>query len=191
MKNKLFITSLLAMLMFAFSVTPSLADEESMHEDFTEAKSFLEQKVSCDDLSNEQLEKIGDYYMEQVHPDEEHEQMDQMMGGEGSESLKQMHILMARRWYCQDSVGMGMMGYLTGNNTQNYSGGMMGMMGNNWNKANKNETRSNYYPGSMMNYNNGWHQGTLNTIFLSLIHIFVLVFFTLGIAALIKYLMKK
>jgi len=77
--------------------------------------------MSCDKLSNEQLEAIGDYYMEQMHPGEAHEIMDNMMGGEGSESLKQVHINMARRIYCNENIyiGYGMMG----------SGGMMNMMG--------------------------------------------------------------
>ena len=55
--------------------------------------------------------------MEQMHPGEAHKLMDQMMGGEGSDSLKQMHIQMARKIYCNEDVG-GMMG----------SGGMMNMM---------------------------------------------------------------
>ena len=46
--------------------------------------------------------------------------MDNMMGGEGSESLKQVHINMAKRLYCNENVyiGYGMMG----------PGGMMNMM---------------------------------------------------------------
>jgi hypothetical protein len=98
-----------------------LADGESEH-DFTEAKQLIESKVSCADLSDEQLESMGDYYMEQMHPGEAHELMDEMHGGEGSASLKQMHINMAKRLYCKESISMGssMMG-----------GGMMGggMMG--------------------------------------------------------------
>src|SRR3989344_9572160 len=88
--------------------------------DFTEIKSLIDSGVSCIQLTNEQLEAIGDYYMEQMHPGEAHEIMDNMMGGEGSESLKQVHINMARRLYCNENVyiGYGMMG----------SGGMMGMM---------------------------------------------------------------
>src|SRR3989344_2462526 len=77
--------------------------------------------LSCSELSDEQLEVMGDYYMEQMHPGESHELMDTMMGGEGSASLKQVHINMAKRIYCNDNVyiGYGMMG----------SGGMMNMMG--------------------------------------------------------------
>ncbi len=89
------------------------------HEDdtFQEAKDIIKSKIPCSELTEEQLEHLGDYYMEQMHPGEAHELMDKMMGGEGSESLKQMHIQMAKRLYCDEDVG-GMMG----------SGGMMGMM---------------------------------------------------------------
>ena len=84
---------------------------------FNETKQLIDSGISCDKLTDEQLEAMGDYYMEQMHPGEAHEMMDQMMGGEGSDSLKQMHIQMAKRLYCNEYVG-GMMG----------SGGMMGMM---------------------------------------------------------------
>lgn len=75
------------------------ADEHN----FTEVKQLIDSKVPCEDLTNEQLEEIGDYYMEQMHPGEQHEIMDEMMGGEGSESVKQMHIQIARNIYCNES----------------------------------------------------------------------------------------
>ena len=70
--------------------------------------------------------------MEQIHPGEAHELMDNMMGGEGSASLKQVHINMAKRLYCnEESAGMmgnGMMGMM---NMMRGGGNMMGtnMMG--------------------------------------------------------------
>ena len=73
---------------------------------FDEAKELIDSKVSCNDLSDEQLEMIGDYLMEQMHPGEAHEVMDKMMGGEGSESLRQMHIAIAKRLYCNDINGI-------------------------------------------------------------------------------------
>ena len=93
----------------------------SAHEhNFDETKQLINLGISCDKLTDEQLESIGDYYMEQMHPGEAHEMTNQMMGGEGSESLSQVHINMAKRLYCNEDVG-GMMG-----------GGMMNvMMGNN------------------------------------------------------------
>ncbi len=91
---------------------------------FSEEEGLIDSGVECSKLSDEQLELLGDYYMEQMHPGGAHEIMDNMMGGEGSESLKQVHINMAKRLYCNENiyVGYGMM-----------SGGMgmmnTGMMG--------------------------------------------------------------
>ena len=111
---------ILILVIFLLSIAIVLA-QESHDSEIEEGEKLVESKISCDKLSNEQLESIGDYYMEQMHPGEAHEIMDNMMGGEGSESLKQVHINMARRLYCNDNVyiGYGMMG----------SGGMMNMMG--------------------------------------------------------------
>ncbi|MEW6407622.1 MAG: hypothetical protein AB1465_02950 [Patescibacteria group bacterium] len=89
---------------------------------FTETKQLIESGISCDKLTDEQLEAIGDYYMEQMHPGEAHEMMDKMMGGEGSENLKQMHINMAKRLYCNENIDGMMEG---GENMMN----MMNMMG--------------------------------------------------------------
>src|SRR3989344_3398194 len=115
MKKKILIS-----VIFLLGIAIVLA-QESHDSEIEEGKKLVESKASCDRLSNEQLEAIGDYYMEQMHPGESHELMDKMMGGEGSESLKQMHINMAKQLYCNEDVGgmMGMMG----------SGGMMNMMG--------------------------------------------------------------
>src|SRR3989344_2216705 len=112
------ITSILVILLLSIVVVLA---QESHDSEIEEGKKLVESKMSCDKLSNEQLEAIGDYYMEQMHPGEAHEIMDNMMGGEGSESLKQVHINMAKRIYCNDNVyiSYGMMG----------SGGMMNMMG--------------------------------------------------------------
>ena len=109
--RKIFAILIFGMLLFGVSLV-------SAHEhDFDETKQLIDSGIGCDKLTDEQLESIGDYYMEQMHPGEAHEMMDQMMGGEGSESLRQVHINMAKRLYCNEDVG-GMMG-----------GGMMNMMG--------------------------------------------------------------
>ena len=42
----------------------------------SETKQIIDSGISCDKLSDEQLEAIGDYYMEQMHPGELHEIMD-------------------------------------------------------------------------------------------------------------------
>src|SRR3989344_4112220 len=106
--KKIILIGILGVILFSFLV---VAQEEH---DFTEAKQLIDSGVGCNQLTNEQLEEIGDYYMEQMHPGEAHEYMDRMMGGEGSESLKQVHINIARRIYCNENLG-GMIG-----------GGMMG-----------------------------------------------------------------
>jgi len=73
------------------------------HGNFSETKKLIDSGISCDRLTDEQLEEIGDYYMEQMHPGQSHELMHQMMGGEDSELTKQMHINMARSIYCNES----------------------------------------------------------------------------------------
>jgi len=103
----------------------------SAHEDFSEAKTLIESKISCSELTDDQLEEIGDYAMEQMHPGDAHELMDQMMGGEGSEQLRQAHIAMAGRWYCGDTSGTryGMMGAFDGASYGGMMDGFNGMMG--------------------------------------------------------------
>ena len=137
--RKVFTILIFSMLLSGVSLVS--ADEH----DFDEVKQIIDSGISCDKLADEQLESIGDYYMGQMHPGEAHEMMDRIMGGEGSESLKQVHINMAKRLYCNENVyiGYSMMG-----------GGMMsmigyGMMGN----------YSSYY-----GYNNFW--GILWIVFL-------------------------
>lgn len=102
-------------------------------EEFAEAKKLIDAKTQCSSLNEKQLEVIGDYLMEQMHPGEAHEVMDKMMGGEGSESLRLMHIGIAKRLYCNDASGAanyGMMGMMFGKGI-NY-GGMRNMMGYNF-----------------------------------------------------------
>src|SRR3990167_1012062 len=79
-------------------------------ETFAQAEELIKQKISCENLTQEQLEILGDYYM------------DERIGGEGSESLKQVHINMGLTFYCGE-VGVmssGMMNTMMGR----------GMMGN-------------------------------------------------------------
>jgi len=117
-------------------------------EDFTEAKGLIDAKVPCAQLSDEQIEMIGDYYMEQMHPGEAHALMEQMMGGEGSAQVKQAHIAIAERIYCNERAGtgygMGMMGWGMG----------PGMM-DNWGDAQDADSIGNQRGGGMMAYNYG------------------------------------
>src|SRR3989344_4244389 len=97
-------------------------------DDFEKAKKIIDAKTPCSQLTEAQLESIGDYLMEQMHPGEAHEQMDKMMGGEGSESLRLMHIAMAKRIYCNDYSGMADYGFMGMMGNGMMSGGMMNMM---------------------------------------------------------------
>ena len=111
--------------MYAFLMVALLAAVSVHAEDFSEAQSLIDSGVSCDSLTDDQLELIGDYYMEQMHPGGLHEIMDARMGGEGSESLRLVHIRMAQSFYCgDDSAQGGMMG-----SNSNSWGGMGSMMG--------------------------------------------------------------
>ena len=77
------------------------------------------QKLNCDQISDDELERMGDAVMEQQHPGDAHQAMDQMMGGEGSESLRLMHTNMGSAYLgCSENLGSGIMG-----------SGMMGMIG--------------------------------------------------------------
>ena len=112
--------TILILALFLLGIVAVLA-QESPDSEIEEGRKLVESKISCNELSEEQLEAMGDYYMEQMHPGESHELMDTLMGGEGSASLRQVHINMAKRIYCNDNayIGYGMLG----------SGGMMNMMG--------------------------------------------------------------
>ena len=74
------------------------------------------QNLNLTKINDTQWESLGDAVMEIQHPGQAHEIMDQMMGGEGSDSLKQMHI----------NMGKGYLGY-----SGNYRYGMMGNFGSN------------------------------------------------------------
>ena len=62
-------------------------------------------QLDCTKIPQDQLIKLGDAWMDVQVPNESaHEAMDTMMGGEGSESLNNMHIGMAERYLgCQNA----------------------------------------------------------------------------------------
>lgn len=136
---------------FALMILSSLGFVHAHGEEtFSQAEEIIKQKISCDDLTNEQLEILGDYYMEQMHPGELHEIMDERMGGEGSESLRQAHINMGLAFYCGEHGA--------------FSGSMMdtmmgrGMMGNS------------YYSNTSTGFNIfSWIIGALFTLILILL----------------------
>ena len=101
--------------------------------DFGEAKALIDSEISCDKLTDEQLEEIGEYYMEQMHPAESHEAMHKMMGfAEGTSEEVQFHINLAKAMYCGSST-FGMMegGNMMGGQAPQ-TNMMQRMMGNYW-----------------------------------------------------------
>ncbi len=107
-------------LMLAFVPVVSAHGNET----FSAAEALISAHMPCANLTQDQLSGIGDYYMEQMHPGAAHEQMDAMMGGDGSPALEAMHIRMAEAFYCsgQDAVD-------AGNASGSAWGGGYGMMG--------------------------------------------------------------
>jgi uncharacterized membrane protein len=98
-------------------------------DEFDGARQLIASNVSCDKLDSGQLEAIGDYLMEQMHPGPSHQAMEDMMGGDGSENVRRAHIQMAEVLYCGRTnttltfgAMLGMMPFIG-----RYSGG--GMMG--------------------------------------------------------------
>lgn len=105
---------------------------ETHEAEIEEGRQLVESQVSCDDLTDEQLEAIGEYTMETMHPGEAHDAMHEQMGlEEGTEEHDQFHIAMANRMYCGTYAGH-MMGFgMMGSGYTKLRGGKMayGMMG--------------------------------------------------------------
>ena len=110
MNKALFVISI---LLLTLGLVNAVSQEE-----LNDAKALIDSKITCDKLTNEQLEEIGEYYMEQMMPGISHERAHEMMGiKEGSEAEEQFHINLAKRSYCGENIGM--MGWgMMGNNYQ-------------------------------------------------------------------------
>lgn len=124
MQKSVFIIFLLLLVSTAFA---HMGEEA---EDFSEAKELVDSKVSCDNLTEEQLEEIGEYIMERMHPGEAHEQMHESMDlEEGTEAEEEFHINMAKSMYCNGGMNMAMgMDSGMGSNMMGYSYGGIGIL---------------------------------------------------------------
>ncbi len=121
----------------AHDVEKTRSIEEAISEILVQQGISTVSQIDCTKVSGAQFEELGDSIMDKVVGNHElHEQMDAMMGGEGSASLVQMHAIMGKNWL---GCGQGARGF----------GGMMGinmmpmmmrMMGN-------------YYPAYFSSYN--------------------------------------
>ena len=145
-----------------------LADavEEEHEEIFAQAEKIIEQKISCSELTLDQLEILGDYFMEQMHPGELHEIMDERMGGEGSASLKQVHINMGLMFYCGQGGAMsaGMMNVMMGR-TGMMQGGIMDFR----------DPVNSYTPLNNLGYNFFWLFGIIFMILILVIAVLIVI----------------
>ena len=109
------ITFLVVTLFLSIGLVNAVSQEE-----LNEAKSLIDSKIACNNLTSDQLEIIGEYYMEQMMPGESHKRAHEIIGlKEGSEAEEQFHINLAKRSYCGDNMGMISRGMM-GNNYQNH-----------------------------------------------------------------------
>ena len=170
--NKILLILILGMLFLSIVLVSANNNHQN---EIEEGKNLVESKINCDKLNNEQLEVIGEYLMEQMHPGEQHEAMHEMMGmEEGTEYHKQFHVNIAKTLYCGESSGM--MG----------SGGMMGMM----NMMNWQTPQTNMMQGMMGNWPYFGYWNFVNVLYvILLIGLVILVY--LGIIKLLRDLFKR
>lgn len=146
-KIKTYLITLLLFFVFPFSAFGALSVNGILSEIKQNQGLNQDQDINCEKVTESQFDALGDAVMETIHPGEEHELMDQMMGGEGSTSLKAMHIAMGQNYLnCSNRLGQsygvmgsnmmsGMMGMMTGGMMGNWQnqiekGGVSSMMGN-------------------------------------------------------------
>lgn len=137
-------------------------------------------QVNCGKVTDDQFEKLGDASMGLGITEKQHTAMENMMGGEGSATVKQAHINMGRAYlgcwanYNSGPVLMPMMGYSGSLSApfHNYYFGQQGIMGNFANSG-----------WNMMGGNYGW----FGLITMALFWVLLI----LGIVALVKWIKNK
>lgn len=112
-------------------------------------------QIDCTKISDGAFERLGDAWMErQIGNTSVHKRMDQMMGGEGSENLKDAHIKMGKNYLdCSPNGFSWMMPMMFGTNVASEGGGFP-MMG--WGTGGF---------ANMMNGNLGFGFGLLGALF--------------------------
>lgn len=108
-------------------------------------------QLTCSNISQDEFEKVGDAWMGVMAGNEQnHSAMEQRMGGEGSQNLKQAHIQMGESYLgCANGQQNNWMSMMNG--YQNARGGGFPMMG--------------YGYGGMMNGGFGWGFGWVALLF--------------------------
>ncbi|MFH1256768.1 MAG: hypothetical protein V1494_05765 [Candidatus Diapherotrites archaeon] len=132
MKKVLLGSTVLAVMLFSALLIFAGPTETGISQEIAEGKQLVDSGASCSSLNDGQLEAIGEYLMEQMHPGEAHELMHQMMGfEEGTPEHDAMHINMAEHMYCGNFTSTEYAGYSGMMNGYGYSTpyGMMGVNG--------------------------------------------------------------
>ncbi len=115
-------------------VQSSPAISASLQAIYTSQAISDQSKVDCSKVSDGEFETLGDAVMGYGITEQRHTAMENMMGGEGSATLKQAHITMGRSylgcWANYKAGPMSMMGYSLGNSSSaSYGPFGYGMMG--------------------------------------------------------------
>lgn len=74
--------------------SPALSIEEAISNLLNKYQLNSTQDINCDSLNDDDFELLGEAWMESQHPGEAHNQMDNMMSSDNSESLRSAHINM-------------------------------------------------------------------------------------------------
>lgn len=91
-----------SILVFFMIVVALFASAESMNLDkIEEGKRLARSQARCEDMNEGQLEAIGEYLMEQMHPGSAHEAAHRMMGlEEGTLEHEKFHVNLTKSMYC-------------------------------------------------------------------------------------------